>query len=74
MLRGLRLHFSQRSGDLGRVQQGTLEEPAVDLARHLADLPALLGRHAQVELALLLALCATEDVQVRGPGNFSQQR
>ena len=56
------------------MQHDTFEQGAVDLAGDLPYRPALLAAHAQVELALLGMLGLGEEVQVRRPGQFSQQR
>jgi hypothetical protein len=46
------------------MQHGTLEQGAVDLACDFAHRPALLGCHAQIELAFLGVLALGQDVQV----------
>lgn len=56
------------------MQHRALEQGAVNLACDFPHRPALLAGHAQVELALLGALGLGENVQMRGPGQFSQQR
>ena len=73
-LRRRRVGLSHHRCDFWRVQHGALEQGRLELALQLPFAPALLHRHAQVELTFLGPLALAQDDEVVGPGQLSHQR